>query len=187
MKKYISLSMLAAMFLFAACDVETDVEPGGTAVEKAAGFWTVTTSESVDEYLYVYENTGSMPDESNIEKWEWEDLFGYGSSTISTYNTAANVATEIWFDDSNFFGAKIKADLDYENLTFSAKATDNTAADGQVRIISAKILPGAATTPSGVAADSIVVYTQITGNSYTSQLTYVKYSGFRYTGFAADE
>ena len=38
MKKYLSFLMLAALFSFTACDVETDEEPGGTSVEKMAGF-----------------------------------------------------------------------------------------------------------------------------------------------------
>lgn len=181
MKKYLSLLMMSLLFAFTACDVETDEEPGGTAVEKVAGFWTVRVNYSIAE------DEGNVPgDEANMENWEWDDMFGE-SAKISTYNTASNSAKEVWFDDSAFFGVKVKADLDYAQKTFSCDTKDNVASSGgEIKIIKAQVLPGAATTPSGAPADAIVVYAKITNNSNTYGLTYFKYEGYRYTGFAED-
>lgn len=181
MKKYISLLMiLTVLFAFTACDVETDEEPGGTAVEKLAGFWTVHV------YYSVAEDDGSAPtNEADMENWEWDDLFGE-SSTIMTHNTSLNTANEIWFDDSKFFGVKVKADADYDNLSFVCDTKENVASEGEIKIIKAKVTLNGTTTPSGAPADAIVVYAKITNNNNTYGLNYFKYEGFRYTGFSDD-
>jgi hypothetical protein len=53
------------------------------------------------------------------------------------------------------------------------------------------MVPKAATTPSGMPADSIVFYVQFTDDdlSYQEAYGYTRYkvSGYRYTGFTADE
>lgn len=181
MKKYISFLMMAVMVLFTACDVETNEEPGGTAVEKAAGFWTVHVNYSVAE------DEGNTPtDEANIESWEWDDMFDE-SAVVSTYNTASNTDTEIWFDDDSFFGVKVKANLNYQDMTFSCEAKENAASyGGEVEIIKAQVIPNGTKTPSGAVADEIVVYAKITNNANTYGLTYFKYTGYRYTGFSSD-
>lgn len=174
MKKYLSFLMLAALFSFTACDVETDEEPGGTSVEKMAGFWMVTV-DAVDEAGAVL----------------GEDFFGMGRIQVNTYNTAANSATEMWIDDQgNFWNFKLKVNVDYPNRTFTTNgAKDNTSyEDCQVTIDGGKILEGAGLTPSGMPADSIVFYISFSDDTYPQEYGFAKYkvSGFRYTGFEAD-
>lgn len=168
MKKYITLLMLAAAFSFAACDVETDIEAGGTSVEKMAGLWTVTI-----DMLDANDNVLAA------------DIMG-GHTQVSTYNTAANTSTEMWIDDAkNFWDFKLKVDVDYAARTFTTNgAKDNTSYDCTVTIDDGKVLEGAATTPSGAKADSIVFYVSFSDDEDPG--TKYKVSGYRYTGFSAD-
>lgn len=55
----------------------------------------------------------------------------------------------------------------------------------KLEIVGGKVLKGAATTPSGHPADSIVFYIRFYDDSYG--FTYTKVSGFRRTGFGADD
>lgn len=192
-KYYIALIMLLAGFGVISCDdVETDEKPGGTAVEEMAGTWTVTFEQSVDEYNYLFEG-GVDPKLSSLSaddlaKQTWEDVDGKGKVSIMTSNTAANVPTEMWFIDKNFGGSSAapylaKCTIDYKARTFEVK--DAKQSDGStIDIIGGKILPGAATTPRGVKADSIVAYVKYSGNQ--DGFTYMKMSGYRYTGYAED-
>lgn len=167
MKKYIALLLLVTVsFAFTACDDET--EPGGTAVEKMAGTWIVTW-------------------EAKNEAGKWEDILG-GTVELNTYNTAANVPTEMWVKEGYLLNSAIKVSTDYNARTFSA--TGQTIAvvpeiwgDSKivVDVTDGKVLAGAATTPSGMPADSIVFFVNVQGDD-----TY-KIAGFRRTGFPADE
>lgn len=99
MKKYIALLLLVTVsFAFTACDDET--EPGGTAVEKMAGTWIVTW-------------------EAKNEAGKWEDILG-GTVELNTYNTAANVPTEMWVKEGYLLNSAIKVSTDYNARTFSA-------------------------------------------------------------------
>lgn len=189
MKKYILLAAIAIATGFASCDVYTDEEAGGTAVEKMAGTWTVTFEQSYDEYLYLFGNgadpqlTSMTPEQ--LDQQEWVDAYGVGKVTMMTSNTAANVNTEMWFIDNGFWGAQVKCSVDYANRTF--ECTDQPALDYEdcvVNIIGGKVLEGAATTPRGMPADSIVAYVYYSDDNYG--FTYMKMSGFRYTGFSED-
>lgn len=189
---YIALIMLLVAFGFASCSVETDEEPGGTAVEKMAGTWTVTFQQSVAEYNYLYEGgadpglASMTPDQ--LDKQEWEDIEESGKLTVMTSNTAANVPTEMWLVDSAYQGSssapvKVRCTVDYNARTFSAAAQEQT--DGStVDVVGGKVLEGAATTPRGVKADSIVAYVKY--SAQPNKFTYIKMSGYRYTGYAAD-
>ena len=153
MKKYIALLLLVTVsFAFTACDDET--EPGGTAVEKMAGTWIVTW-------------------EAKNEAGKWEDILG-GTVELNTYNTAANVPTEMWVKEGYLLNSAIKVSTDYNARTFSAT--------GQTIAVAPEIWgDSAATTPSGMPADSIVFFVNVQGDD-----TY-KIAGFRRTGFPADE
>ncbi len=164
MKKYI-------IFLFAILAVgltscNDDTEPGGTSVEKMAGDWWVTATAI-----------------SNGQELGDVDLRHF---RMYTYNTAANVPTEMWLEDgANFWDYKVKVNVDYNNRTFTTNDfIDNTSYDCKVKITDGKILEGAALTPSGMPADSIVYMIQFDDDP--DGLTY-KVSGFRRTGFPADD
>lgn len=172
MKKYISLLFLAVAFVFTACD--DDTEPGGTAVEKMAGTWWVTVDA-------VNEN-------GNIVI---EDPFGLGHIQTTTYNTAANTATEMWVDDAKaFWGYKIKASVNYTARTFTAAGIASAYdSNSLVTIENGKILEKAALTPSKQPADSIVYYISFSDDTNPAKHNYKNYkvSGFRRTGFPADD
>lgn len=165
MKKYLILLFATFAFILSSC--ESDTDPGGTAVEKMAGDWWVTVN--------VIDNGQDLG-----------DLFGYGHIMNYTYNTAANSATEMWLDDrKGFWNYKLKVNVDYATRTFStADFTPNTSYESGVKITEGKIIENAAKTPSGMPADSIVYMVQFDDD--TDGYTY-KISGFRRTGFPADD
>jgi hypothetical protein len=170
MKRIIFLTIVMAAFL-ASCEKD---EIGGTATEKVAGTWSVSV-DAVDAAGEVV----------------FEDFFGIGHFNLLTYNTVKNVPTELWVDDGgNFWEFKVVVDLDYGAGLFSTKDfVDNHAYDSQVKISGGKVLYGAATTPSGMPADSIVFYVSFDDDTYPDDYGYENYkvSGYRYTGLANDE
>lgn len=188
MKKYILFILTASVLAFASCDVETNEEAGGTAVEKMAGTWTVTFTQSVDEYEYLFEG-GTNPQldakaPAELDKLQWEDMYGTGKVTVLTSNTAANVATEMWLIDKNFWNTQVRCNVNYGERTFECR--NQTPYEGcTMDVIGGKILEGAAVTPRGVAADSIIAYVKYSDDQ--QGFTYMKMSGYRYTGYAEDK
>lgn len=167
MKKYLILLFAALSFSLTGCE-ETDVEPGGTAVEKMAGAWYVTWEQK---------------DAQGV----WQDVLG-GTVEVDTYNTAANVPTEMWLKETYLLNTALKVATDYAGRTFGMSETTiavNEKTWGAPKITlsitDGKVLEGAATTPSGMPADSIVFFVNVQGDD-----TY-KVAGFRRTGFAEDE
>ncbi|BEH00366.1 lipid-binding protein [Bacteroides sedimenti] len=165
MRKYLILLFAAISFTFASCEKET--EPGGTAVEKMAGDWWVTVE--------VIKNGQSLG-----------DAYGQGYFRMTTYNTAANSDTEMWLDDGgHFWDYKLKVNVDYKTRSFSTSDfVDNLKYDSKVKITDGKILEGAALSPSGMPADSIVYFVQFDDdkNGFVHKI-----SGFRRTGFEQDD
>ncbi|GHU08603.1 hypothetical protein FACS189431_5170 [Alphaproteobacteria bacterium] len=185
MKKYIYLLFITVLAIsLPSCD---KLEPGGTEVQDMAGDWWVTNQQSLSEYHYIFENEGSMPNEADIENWEWDYVYDDSHSKVYTYNTAANLPTEMFVEDGGtFWDYKVRAKVDYPAKTFELPTSANLAyEDCDITIIKGKVLKGAATTPSGVPADSIVFYIKFSDDSYG--FTYTKVSGFRRTGFPADD
>lgn len=167
MKKYISLMMMALVcsFGFTGCDPETDEEPGGTNVEKMAGLWDVT--------IDAYDDAGNLL---------YEDPYGMGVIQVSTFNTAANVPTEMWVsDNNNFWAFQMKVDVNYAARTFSCSEKDYDAdGTGTGIITNGKVLEGAARNLHGMPNDSIVFDIKFSDDDYG--FTY-RISGQRYTGF----
>ena len=147
-----------------------------TATEALAGEWYVTADWADAEGNVVY-----------------ADPYGAGKFMLNTYNTSANVATEMWVDDlENFWDFKLKVNCDITQLTFESNDTvANVKYDCGVIIEEGKILLGAATTPHGTPADSIVFYVQFTDDekAYQDYYGYTRYkiSGYRYTGLTVDD
>ena len=166
-KKYLVAVFAACAMFITSCEDETD--PGGTAVEKMAGDWWVTIDVIVDGTVY-------------------EDGYGIGPIIMTTYNTAANKATEMWIDDGgHFWDYKLKVDVQYAARTFStAGFVDNMAYDSKVKITEGKITEGAATTPSGKPADKIEYLIQFDDDDEDGELVH-RITGFRRTGFPADD
>lgn len=159
MNKYIVLLFSLLVFVLAGCEKET--EPGGTAVEKMAGDWWVTVSV------------------------EGEPI--YGPVQIYTYNTAANVPTEMWLDDGgNFWDFKVKMSCDVNNMTFTTgDFVDNHSYECKVKVMNGKITSNGAKTPSDMPADAIHLEVSFDDDDDPS-IVYVL-DGFRRTGFPADD
>lgn len=163
---------------FVSCEKD---EIGGTATESLAGEWYVTV-DAVD-------NQGNTV-------YTAEELLGLSKFLLNTYNTSANVASQMWVDDKgNFWGFKVKATSDVQNLTFTTdgEVTNTTQSkDGsycKVNIEGGKMLPKAGLTPHGTVADSIVFYVSFDDDPYPAMYGYSKYkvSGIRYTGLTQDD
>lgn len=167
MRKLIYILMMCVGGLFTSCEKD---EVGTTATEALAGEWYVTV-DAVD-------NAGNTVA---------TDPFGLGYTFILTYNTAANIPTEMYVSDQgNFWDYTVRVNSDINNLTFSTDGdVQNEAYDCMVNIEEGRMLPGAATTPSGTPADSIVFYVSFSDDE--NGFSKYKVSGYRYTGFVADE
>ena len=144
-------------------------EIGNTATEALAGEWKVTV-DAVDEGGNVIA----------------EDFNGIGHILMNTYNTAANTPTEMYVDDiGHFWEYKVRVKSDINALTFATNgAVPNEAYECDVTIDGGKILLGAATTPHGTPADSIVYYISFSDDEPGMRY---KVSGYRYTGLAVDD
>jgi hypothetical protein len=175
MKKTVLYTIaLAATLFIAACEKE---DIGGAASEAMAGEWYVTAA--------AIDGNGDVVD---------EDFFGIGRFHLDTYNTASNGTTEMWIDDNtNFWEFKIKIKIDLAAKTFQATDVPNEyysdPEDCLVTISNGKILPGAATTPGKMPADSIVFNVSFSDDPYPAAYGYAEYriSGYRYTGFVNDD
>ena len=171
MKKAIYLLMMCAGVLFTSCEKD---EIGGTATEALAGEWMLTV-DAVD-------------DAGNVVL---TDPFGLGTVLGITYNTVDNVADKMYVSDlANFWDYRVVVNCDCTALTFSTDGNvQNEAYDCQVNIEDGKMLPGMATTPSGMPADSLVYYMSFSDDENPAAYGYAKYkvSGYRRTGFASDE
>lgn len=170
MKKAIYLLMMCAGVLFTSCEKD---EIGGTATEALAGEWMLTV-DAVD-------GSGNVV---------LADPFGIGTVLGLTYNTVDNVADKMYVSDlGNFWDYRVVVNCDCTALTFSSGGdVQNEAYDCQVNIEDGKMLPGAATTPSGMPADSLVYYVSFSDDENPAAYGYAKYkvSGYRRTGFVAD-
>lgn len=170
MKKAIYLLMVCAGVLLASCEKD---EIGGTATQALAGEWYVTV-DAVDANGAVL----------------YEDVFGIGRNVVNTYNTAANIPTEMYMDDlGNIWEYKIKMKSDINTLTFSTDgAVSNEYYDSKVTIDGGKVLLGAATSPHGTPVDSIVYYVTFSDDdNIPGAYAKLKFSGYRYTGLVVDE
>lgn len=187
MKKYLII-LIAALAIVSLNSCQKDIEPGGTAVEEMAGDWWVVYQSSLQEINFIFEGEGEMPSLSNIENWEWDYVYDDAYSQLLTYNTAANTADSMFIsDDGHYWDFKAKVGVNYANKTFANSGSIPNMAyeDCDLEIIGGKILKGAAKSPSGMPVDSIVFYIKFSDDSYG--FTFTKVSGFRRTGFPADD
>lgn len=167
MNKHIVWLFSLLVFVLAGCEKD---EIGNTATEALAGEW----------YVIVDAVDGS----GNVTA---PDCYGMGKVLMNTYNTAANVPTEMFVDDiGNFWDFKVRVQADVNALTFATNgAVANESYEGcDVTIEGGKVLPGAGITPHGTPADSIVYYVSFSDDD--PGIRY-KVSGIRYTGLLQDD
>lgn len=154
---------ILSTLVFTSCQKEEEV--GGTAVEAMAGEWYVTASRGGDSY----------------------------DAHFSTYNTAANSATEMWLDDlESFWETKGKVSVDLANMTFSTSTpAQNEYYDMTFEVANGKILKGAARGPgSNTPTDSIYFELKFSDDVDEDDVqieTPWIISGYKRTGFLEDE
>lgn len=166
------LYLLAAGFAaltMASCDKE---DIGGTKTQDLAGQWYVQVDAAASD--------GTVKD---------EDPYGTGRFMILTYNTADDNTTEIFVDDlGHFWTFKVKVNCDLSSKTFSVENGTNLYYDSQVTIVDGKIVENGTTTPSGQPADYIEMLVLFSDDTNApSVYDYLKFSGWRYTGFTNDD
>jgi len=165
MKKILYTLLAAAALL---CSVSCNKFPHeGTAAENIAGSWLCT----------IYYASGT----------EWVP---YYTADYMTYNTAANLPTEIWLDDSkNFWGTKCKVDADVNNFTFGANGKEyiDQYFQANQKIFGGKVTKKGAIAPGSESqVDKIEFYIQFSDDE-PSYGTLYYIVGYKYTGFPEDE
>ncbi|HYX09439.1 MAG TPA: lipid-binding protein [Bacteroidales bacterium] len=161
--------LISSILFFTSCEKD---EIGGTVTQDMAGEWYVT-ADAVDA-------SGNVV---------YSDFFSLGHFHLDTYNASSNSKTEMWVDDNgNFWDFKNKINVDLKNMTFQATDAQNVSYDSKVTITNGKIMLDAATTPSGMPADSIVFNVTFNDDTYPTDYGFDSYrvAGFRYTGFTKD-
>lgn len=176
MKKIVYMAaLLLAVVTLTSCSKE---EIGGTATESMAGDWYVTV-DAVDENGEVV-----------IED------FNDGRFHILTYNTAANVANQLYVDDQYYFlGMRALTVSDPNAMTFATSGTvDNeqvhsTSVSDQVIVTDGKIIKNGGRQNNGSVADSISFYFEYTEDAYADTYGYKKYHihGVRYSGLEEND
>lgn len=164
-KLYFALAAFLCLFI-TSCDKE---EAGGTEVEQMAGEW----------YVLI----DAVDDNGDIII---EDPFGLGYSSMLSYNTNANLPTEMYLDDQkNFWEYKVKVNVDAKTMTFSTSGeVENMAYECMVNVTDGKIVKDGAVSPAGYAADSIEFFITFDDDQYPAAYGYSKYwvHGYRRTG-----
>ena len=149
MKKYLMLLFAVLSFSLTGCE-ETDVEAGGTAVEKMAGTWYVTW-------------------EQKNAQGEWEDVLGGTVMWLKEgylLNTALKVTT-------NYAGRT----FEMAETSIAVNEANWGAPKITLSITDGKVLEGEATTPSGMPADSIVFFVNVQGDD-TYKIAGFRRTGF---------
>lgn len=164
--KKILLIILASFALLASCAKDPI---GNTATVDMAGEWYVTVD--------VVDENGELL---------YEDPYGMGHFLVSTFNTAANKATEMYvYDNANFWEFQVPVTVDPSAKTFATnEMVPNLLYECNVQITGGKITYGTAVTPSGQPADAIEFCVAFDDDD--NGFIY-KVHGYRYTGFTADE
>ena len=147
--------------------------------------------DTIPEYTTEYTSVGEMlAGEWYVTYTTTDGVVKATNSKISTFNTAADIATEMWMDDQeNYWGLKSVIDCDVKTNSFSAEGADELYYGITVDIKNGKILPGAGTTAAGNVTDSIyfeVTYNEVDGDGNPDPVTRIV-AGVRRTGFLEDE
>ena len=183
-KVFFALIALASLTLIS-CEKD---KVGETNMQELAGEW----------YVHVV-----GIDEDGSVLYEDEDLYVFGNFVLLTYNDAADNGDKLFIQDTPnadgnlFWDFKVKANCDKGSKTFSVKGGEDLNYGISIDITNGKILYGAATTPSGMAADSITFDILFEDDKYAApnegkpgwKAAYydrLRMTGYRYTGFTAD-
>ncbi|MCH5240614.1 MAG: hypothetical protein J1F38_10355 [Muribaculaceae bacterium] len=167
--KYLSVAIIAVAA--SSCAKE---EIGGTAVQDMCGEW----------YILV----DGVDADGNVV---YEDPLDLGYTSAYTYNTNANLSTEMYLEDYawEFF---IKVDVDYPNRTFSVKDAVMYYDEDEngdvfpvlVNILNGKVVKDGALSAAGYVTDGISYLIQAEDDPYAAAgyWDYLWVHGYRRTG-----
>lgn len=171
--KKILFYIAAAIAALTISSCQKKFEPGTTATKNLAGNWMVT--------VYV-------PSESDGGEIVYEP---YTGCEILTYNTSANVPTEMWLDDDvdyYFWDFKCKIDCNNDNQTFGKDKTvyANCDYESNVKIWGGKITNLGATAPGSETIVDKIEFFAAFDDDDDEYLTPYYFVGYRKTGFPED-
>lgn len=190
MKKslYSIFALIAMLVAFTSCEKD---EVENTATVDMAGEWHVR--------VYAIDAaTGEVVD---------DDMFGDGDYNITTSNTAANVANEMWLIDANgyVFPYQVRIDVNPSNMTFNSSTDaenlfgpsgyvyqnfEELLAGETVTVTDGKIIKDGYTKANGIKVDYIEFFVSFSKDPFPGKYGLAKeykICGFRYTGFVEDE
>lgn len=166
-KHLLIFPLFLCMGFLTACDDDDDEDIEYTATYPISGDWTVTYSieTAPGEYQPLVEDT-----------------------ELLIYNTAENVATEVWVDDDgHFWDFKVRTPVNISALTFGGNELQNVSYNSQVNISDGQVFLNAVEVNT-IMRDSIFFRVSFNddedaeGNPDPFGTTYVVY-GHRSTGF----
>lgn len=157
MKNYLILLVVVFGLIFSSCDVKEEYQQINSQVMEASGEWWIKFSKTGYESGYL---------------------------KVLTFNTAADVATEMWLSDNgNWKNIKVKCPVNISDLSFGGTNLANTSTSMSLTIKNGKITKGGGLSTSGVVTDKIAFEIEL---SSEPGVTY-KAEGTRKTGFIEDE
>ncbi len=115
-----------------------------------------------------------------------EDPYGLGRKMHLTFNTAANVPTEMFVSDNGtFWDFQVRVACDVNNLTFgNSDWAENLKYDSQVKIWGGKVIKNGGKQNNGSPADYIEYFVQFSDDD--PDMVY-KVSGVRYSGLVEND
>lgn len=175
MKKYNILIVLFLSVLFFSCKKEGYKAPVSNTVNMA-GRWQIELFGDNDQNGII-----------DLDIDDYYIDYSAGDKLV-TSNTAADGIDSLIVDDADIWPFRIKAPINYSDLTFKTSTVLNINEDylgsGEtVNIIEGKILKGAAHSKSGAVADSIFMEFEFSDDLGT----YYIYSGHRDSGQPEDQ
>jgi len=157
MKKYLILIFVVFSTIFSSCDKKAEYIEVDSQVVNAAGEWWIKFSKTGYETGYL---------------------------KVLTFNTAADVATEMWIaDNGNWKNVKVKCPVNISDLTFAGTNLVNATTSMTVTVKNGKIVKDGGLSTSGNVTDKISFDIEL---SSEPGVTY-KAEGTRKTGFVEDE
>ena len=157
MKKYLIVIFVVFSTIFSSCDKKAEYIEIDSQVVEAAGEWWIKFSKAGYETGYL---------------------------KVITFNTAADIATEMWISDKgNWKNIKVKCPVNIPDLTFGGTGLVNATTSMTVTLKNGKITKGGGLSTSGLVTDKISFEIEL---STEPGLTY-KAEGTRKTGFLEDE
>ncbi|HYQ58009.1 MAG TPA: lipid-binding protein, partial [Draconibacterium sp.] len=143
--------------ILTSCDEKEDYVQIDSQVVEAAGEWWIKFSKTDYETGYL---------------------------KVLTFNTAADVATEMWItDDGNWKDIQFKCPVNVADLTFSGSNLEDVYSDVTIEVTNGKIELGAGLSTAGNITDKIsfeIAFSDEPGVTYQAV-------GTRKTGFIEDE